>query len=268
MTDYTASSDWEKQADAFSRWLPLLAPYGDRLIEIAAPEPDMRVLDMACGTGEPGLTLAHRHPHTQVIGLDRAHAMAQAAATVAEAERLGNIRFTIGSGEHLPFADGCFDRVLCRFGVMQFDDPMRGIKELFRVLKPGGKVALSVWSEPNRVMCPTLTLRVLERFSEQVAWPRTFALSEPGQLAGMLLSAGFGSVSEEFYNPGFGFDGVDGFLELNLTGRFIEKPYQALSPTERHHFRQELGDAAAKHLTATGTVHLDQEAILVGGTRP
>ncbi|MBI5136883.1 MAG: methyltransferase domain-containing protein [Nitrospirae bacterium] len=267
-TSYTATSDWSRLAAEFARWLPLIAPYGDRLIEMCAPDDGMRVLDVACGTGEPGLTLAMRHPRVRVVGSDKAPAMARAAGASAGAEGLCNIRFVVASGEHLPFPDNSFDRVICRFGVMLFDDPVRGVRELHRVVRPGGCVALSVWSVPKRVRCPALTLEVLERFSDQVEWPRTFALSEPSLLARMLVAAGFRSVSEEAYDPGFTFADVAHFLERNLTGRFIEQPYQALSATRRARFVDALGAAASAHALPDGRIHLPQEALLLGGTKP
>jgi len=267
MSRFTANSDWEKLAEDYARWLPMLAPYGDRLRELCAPQPNMQVLDLACGTGEPGLTLAHHHPQVTVTGVDRAHAMAHAADVARQVENLPNIRFVVASGQRLPFVDNRFDRVICRFGLMLFDNPAKGLQEIFRVLKPGGQIALSVWSEPERVCCPALTLNVLEKYAN-VEWPRTFALSEPGLLAQMCLQAGFGSVIEEPFNPGFFFDDLEHFMSQNLTGRFIETPYQSLSRSERREFEAELAKAGAERADKTGRIQLSQEAILISATTP
>lgn len=267
MSRFTAASDWEKLSAEFSKWLPLIAPYGERLISLAAPTPGMRVLDLACGTGEPGLTLARQAPKVEVIGADQARSMAHAAHSVRRTERLDNIRFGVTRGEQLPFPDSCFDRVICRFGMMLFDDPVAGVAEIFRVTKSGGQVALAVWAAPEHVLCPTLTLQALERFTP-VEWPRTFSLSKPGQLVGMCEKAGFTTVTEATFDPAFTFDDLAHFMERNLTGRFIEEPMIRLSESERMGFVAALGDAAVGYEQPDGTVRLPQRAIIVGAAKP
>lgn len=266
MPDFTAASDWEKRATEYSGWLPLLVPYGARLLELCAAEPGQRVLDLACGTGEPGLTLALAQPQVQVVGIDSAHAMAHAAVSAGEAEGLTNISFAIAEGERLPFADNTFDRVMCRFGLMAFDQPSRGLAEIARVLTPGGRLALAVWSVPETVLCPALALKILSRFTD-IEWPRTYALSEPGLLARLCVEAGFGSVSEETFDAGFGFDSVEHFVERNLTGRFITGPMERLSGSDRKRFKEGLAEAAAAYVQEDGRVRLPQEALLVGGEK-
>jgi SAM-dependent methyltransferase len=269
VTRYTATSDWNRQAGEFAAWLPLIAPYGERLIARAAPEAGMRVLDLACGTGEPGLTLAERVPGCAVVGADGAFGMARAAHAGARERGLA-CRFAVARGERLPFADGAFDRVVSRFGLMLFDDPAAGLAEARRVTRPGGRACFSVWSVPERVLCPSLTLRVLERCAPPVPveWPRTFALSEPGRLARLCEAAGFTGVREETFDPAFTFRDLDHFMERNLTGRFIEAPYAAMDAGARTAFRDALRDAAGAYRLPDGRVRLPQEAILVSAWRP
>lgn len=270
MSRYTAASDWEQLSAEFSAWLPLIAPYGERLIERAGAEPGMAVLDLACGTGEPGLTLAERVPGVRLTGADGAVGMVRAARAAGRARGLSDTRFAVARGERLPFADGAFDRVICRFGLMLFDRPEAGLAEIRRVTRPGGRVALAVWSVPERVLCPALTLWTLERFSgaDALEWPRTFALSEAGALARMCEAAGLSGVREETYNPAFTFDSLEHFMARNLTGRFIEKPYEAMGEAERTRFRAALADAARAYALADGRVRLPQEAIIVSAWRP
>jgi SAM-dependent methyltransferase len=269
MPRFTATSDWERLAPEFSAWLPLIAPYGERLIERAAPEAGMRVLDLACGPGEPGLTLAERVPGVTLVGADGAVGMAKVARAQGRARGVGN-GVVVARGERLPFADGAFDRVVSRFGLMLFDDPAAGLDEVRRVTRPGGRVALAVWSVPERVLCPALTLWALERLAppEAVEWPRTFSLSAPGALARLCEGAGLTGVREERYDPAFTFRDLDHFMERNLTGRFIEGPYQALDEDGRAAFRTALRSDAAAYRLEDGRVRLPQEAIIVSAWRP
>lgn len=269
MSRYTAASDWNRLSGEFAAWLPLIAPYGERLIERARPEPGMGVLDLACGTGEPGLTLAERMPGVRVTGADGAPGMARAARAAGRERGIDAVRFAVARGEMLPFADGAFDVVICRFGLMLFDDPVAGLAEIRRVTRPGGRVALAVWSVPDRVLCPALTLAVLERFArEPVEWPRTFSLSAPGRLAALCDAAKLAGVREETYDPGFTFRDIDHFMERNLTGRFIEKPYGAMTGAEQARFRAALAEAARGYALADGRIRLPQEAIVVSAWRP
>jgi SAM-dependent methyltransferase len=270
MRRYTAASDWDRAAADYAAWLPLVAPYGEHLVDRLAPAPGQRVLDLACGTGEPGLTAAARVPGLTVLGADGAATMVRAARAAARDRDTRGAAYCVARGEHLPFPAAGFDGALCRFGLMLFDRPEAGLAELFRVVRPGGRVALAVWSEPERVLCPALTLWALERYATDppLEWPRTFALSAPGHFAGLARAAGFADLAEERFNPGFTFDSIDHFLALNLTGRFIEKPYQGLSEADRARFRDDLAAAALDHALPDGRIHLAQEAIVVTARRP
>jgi ubiquinone/menaquinone biosynthesis C-methylase UbiE len=269
MRRYTAPSDWSRAATDYAAWLPLVAPYGERLVERLDPTPGQRVLDLACGTGEPGLTAAGRVPGLTVLGADGAASMVLEARDAARGRGTRGVAFCVARGERLPFPAAGFDGALCRFGLMLFDRPRDGLSELFRVVRPGGRVALAVWSVPERVLCPALTRWALERYAAPaLEWPRTYALSAVGRLAGLAGAAGFSDVAEERFDPGFTFASIDHFMAMNLTGRFIEKPYQAMTETDRGRFRADLADAAQAHALPDGRIRLAQEAILVTAVRP
>jgi ubiquinone/menaquinone biosynthesis C-methylase UbiE len=100
------------------------------------------VLDVGCGTGVVARAAARRvGPTGEVVGLDRNDGMLAVAARSLEP-----VTWRQGVAERLPFDDGRFDRVLCQFSVMYFDDQRQGLREMARVLRPGGTVAIATWS--------------------------------------------------------------------------------------------------------------------------
>jgi SAM-dependent methyltransferase len=100
----------------------------------------------------------------------------------------------------LPFADGLFDAVVCRLGAMFFPDPLAALREMLRVVKPGGRVALAVWDKSDlNPFCYIIT-DVVSRFVETPPAdpdaPNAFRFAEPGKLAGILDEAGAIDVTE------------------------------------------------------------------------
>ena len=105
-----------------------------------------RILDVAAASGEPSLSLAKALPHAQIIATDLAEAFIPLGQARADAAGLTNISFQVADGEHLPYEDNSFDVVVCCLGLMFFPDERKGLSEFYRVLKPGGTLAVAVWS--------------------------------------------------------------------------------------------------------------------------
>ncbi|WP_347312037.1 class I SAM-dependent methyltransferase [Defluviimonas sp. SAOS-178_SWC] len=123
----------------FGRWA---AP----LCEAAQIGPGQEVLDIACGTGATTRAAASRvGPEGRVVGLDRNRGMLDVAQS-----RAPTVKWIEAVAEALPFADGVFDAVLCQFGLMFFDDRTKALNEMARVVRPGGRIALSVWDDVAR----------------------------------------------------------------------------------------------------------------------
>ena len=118
----------------FQEWPP-------RVADAAAIAPGQRVLDVACGTGVLAREAARRvAPRGAVAGLDRNDGMLAVARRTAPA-----IDWVPGQAEALPFDDGAFDAVVSQFGLMFFEDRVVALKEMWRVLRPGGRLAVAVW---------------------------------------------------------------------------------------------------------------------------
>ena len=128
----------------------IFAPWADDLVEMAALQPGERALDIACGTGIVARTAARRlGSGGGVVGLDLSAPMLAVARSAAAAEGV-TIKWREGNGLQLPLGDDAFDVVVCQQGLQFFPDRPAALREMYRVLAPGGRLVLSVWREIER----------------------------------------------------------------------------------------------------------------------
>ena len=125
------------------RWRRLVAK---RLHEVLSTE-GARALDVACGTGDLSLALA-RETGARVVGTDFCRPMLQIAARKARADVSSEIPFVEGDALKLPFAERSFDAVTIAFGLRNLSSVEAGLKEMWRVLRPGGRAAVLECSKP------------------------------------------------------------------------------------------------------------------------
>ncbi len=171
----------------------------ERMLELSAPCPGDRVLELACGPGGVGLAAAQRvGPRGEVVISDVAAEMTAIAAARAGAQALGNVSTRILDLEDIDQADRSFDVVLCREGLMLVQDPGLAAREIHRVLRPGGRVALTVWG-PRR-QNPWLSV-VFDSVSAQLGatvpppgMPGPFSLDDADRLRAVLADAGLAEV--------------------------------------------------------------------------
>ncbi|MCA1723978.1 MAG: class I SAM-dependent methyltransferase [Thermomicrobia bacterium] len=200
--------NWSERAAQWRRWHSILTEWWqsvtDLLVDWTEPEPGMRVLDLASGTGEPALSLAPRvGPDGRVTATDVIPEMVAIAAENAEQQGFTNISFQQADAGALPFPEASFDRVTCRFGVMYFPDVPQALREARRVLRPGGRAVFAVWGLLDQIDYLTSTLGVLHRYhpspppAPDPETPHPLRFARAGTLAAALRAAGFTAVREE-----------------------------------------------------------------------
>ncbi len=117
----------------------------------------MKLLDLACGTGDFSIAAARMIPAAEVTGLDLSSGMLDVMKTKVQSASLGDrISMVLGDGEDLPFPDGTFDRVAIAFGIRNFENRERGLREMLRVLKPGGRLVVLELSVPENPLVRSL----------------------------------------------------------------------------------------------------------------
>jgi len=112
-----------------------------RMLEYLYPKEGERILDIACGAGELGLKIAERG--CEVSGIDMSKDAINSARRLAERERVA-CEFRVGNAEDLPYPDGYFDKIVCSSSLEHFNDDIKALKEMCRVLKPDGSVVMTV----------------------------------------------------------------------------------------------------------------------------
>lgn len=179
----------------------MFAPLTEALIEHANINEGHHVLDVAGGAGEPGLSIAERvGPNGLVTCTDAVAEMVEAARDKATRRGLTNVQFRQCTADSLPFPDGSFDATVCRLGIMFVPDPIAAVREMLRVTKAGGKVALAVWhkSEINP-FCYTVTNVMAQHVTSPAAdpdAPNAFRFADSGKLAQVMTTAGATEVIE------------------------------------------------------------------------
>lgn len=206
--DATRERDrWAASADAWDRWADPMADLADKLnrplLDAAGLAEGERLLDLASGAGEPALSAARRAgPGGLVVGSDLVPGMMAGAVRRARGIDGPAPAFTAADMTALPFSDGAFDRVTCRFGIMFVPAVNAALREVRRVLRPGGKAAFMVWGpRAGNGLFAEIGDVVADHLGEDGSLDPLFRFAGPGLLADAMRAAGFGETAETDLTP-------------------------------------------------------------------
>ncbi|HEX8095524.1 class I SAM-dependent methyltransferase [Jatrophihabitans sp.] len=191
------SASWEKWDSVI---MDQLGPVGAAIIERLDIAEDHQHLDIAAGTGEPGLSIARLLPKGRVVLTDLVAEMLEIATRRARAQGIANIETKVCSADDLPFHDATFDSVSVRFGYMFFPDVAKATAEFARVLKPGGRLCSSVWVKPEENPWTAIAMQAIA--TEAVVappdpnGPTMFRCAAPGYVSALYEGAGLRDVDE------------------------------------------------------------------------
>ena len=249
---------------------PLRAGLQRALLDLAALRPGEHVLDLAAG---PGLLArdAARHvaPGGWVLASDIAEGMLAEGLRRAADEGLTGLVAAACDAEHLSFADHSFDVTLLGLGLFIFPDPALALAEIRRVLKPGGRVALSVWGPRQDVPLIHCAQDCIARLlpPPKVARPSVFRLGDVEALNALLEQAGFSSVQIEPCPVTCHFDSPAAYWQafLDLAGGAAEA-LSRLPDTTQRRLQEAVADELAPHRKADGYT-LDSTVLIATGHR-
>jgi SAM-dependent methyltransferase len=199
----TQHDQWNEDAAAWYRWTPTLQSWfgqaTELLLDLAWLQPGQRVVDIASGAGEPGLSAAARvGPRGYVLATDLSENILHFAQQIAAERGLSNFDTRVMDGEALDLPDESFDAVLCRLGFMYMPNRSQAIGEWRRVLKPGGRLAVMVFSTPERNPWGAVPVSVIRKRAQLPpplpGQPGPFSLGGEGVLEQTFIQAGFKDV--------------------------------------------------------------------------
>lgn len=192
-------NSWNVFSPGWKKWdnftMHFLEEQGNCIINELSLEPSAKVLDIASGTGEPGLSIAaHVLENGSVTATDLSDKMLSIANEKAKGLGLRNFDVQVADACELPFEDNYFDAICCRLGFMFFPDIKLAATEMLRVLKPGGKIVATVWAEPEKNRWITTILGTLKKHIELPTLnpnaPGLFRCSTPGFLTSVFNEIG------------------------------------------------------------------------------
>ena len=266
---------WNKYASGWRKWdemlMTAMLPIADSLINSLELNSNEHVLDVASGTGEPGLSLSTLLPERRVTGSDLAENMVEIANLHAQERGITNYHSQQCDATKMPFEDNTFDHVICRFGIMFFPDIESGLREMTRVLKPDGKLAVAVWAAPELNSFITLmSMTVMEKLNlpkPASDTPGIFRCAQPGSTNQLLTNAGLSDVMEYSVNGEATFESPENYWDIfsDVAGPIME----ALN-NEPPEVVNEIKDAVIKKATQMikgDQVYLDWQSYIGTGIK-
>jgi ubiquinone/menaquinone biosynthesis C-methylase UbiE len=196
------SSGWQLSGSGPAAYEHYIVPgfmeASQELIGLAKLHEGERVLDVACGTGILArLAAPEVGPTGKSVGTDMNEGMLAMARTAEGLVGGPPIEWRLSDAAALPFSDASFDVVLCQYGLEFFADRPRGVREMARVLGPGGRLVLRVWRTLDRQPFYVALLEALERHVRTgIGAPilKAFTLADPAELRTLVAAAGFHDV--------------------------------------------------------------------------
>ena len=244
----------------------LFQQWTDRVLNAADLQPDMRVADIACGTGV--LT----HAAIALVGKNGLVAGIEANKDFLEVARSSSptvprtrpsIVWQHAQPQKLPFADGSFDAVVCQFGLMFFEDRAAALREMYRILRPGGRMVLTVWDSVELSPGFSAEQRLLHRVcGPEVAAESTvaFSLGEPLLLRALFRQAGIPRIAISTCDGTARFPSIRFWIYARIKGSTLATRIQHAQFTE---LLVQADQELARFAAADGTVAFATPAHLI-----
>lgn len=266
---------WDETARDFSNAAAIAAPASEfisrRLIALAHVASGQRVLDVATGAGDPALTAAQVvGPTGEVVGIDHAPQMLEAARKRAAAAGLTNVTFVEGNAQTLALPTQGFDAVLSRWGLMFFLPLVPALEGFRRVLRPGGYLAAAVWGAPQEVPIISASCAAvmgqLGRPLPPPDAPGPFNLADANKLAQSLADAGFHNVETESQTMSVTFPSADVFVRFQRATNMLVKTVIEQQPEDqRAALWETVAQTGARMANPDGSITLHNRCICVVG---
>ena len=227
-----------------------------RMLEAAGLVPGNHVLDIGAGTGDQSLLAARRvGPDGFVLATDISAEMLGITARVAQQEGLTTLTTRVMDAQQLDLQDNAFDAVICRLALMLIPNPKLALREIRRVLKPGGKLAALVWSAPENNPLFALPLAIVATYARGASspLPDPFALSDPRVFERELTEAGFDEVKTRALPFQSHYASLDAFLQ-STASRLTAGVMGQLSKPEQQYLVGEVRQALSQFEGSHGLV--------------
>lgn len=264
---------WNRIADGFDAYVTSPnAELGEYAIKAVGVAPGDRFLDVAAGSG--ALSLPAARLGAQVLATDFAPKMVSRLQARADAEGLANVEARVMDGTNLELEDNSFDVAGSQFGVMLFPDMPQGLREIARVTRPGGRVALVVMGPPGEQEFLTFFLGALQSAVPDFKGlptdppPLPFQLSDPAMLKAEMERSGLSDVRTMFAPHDLSFESADEMWDFVTHSNPIGAMMLADLPDAlRAAAKQKLGEMLAQRSGGVGPAVINNKAIIGIGTK-
>lgn len=270
----TTHDQWQSAAQAWYRWSPTLNEWlgkaTETMLEMAGVSAGQRVLDVAAGAGEQTITTAKKVGETgYVLATDISSNILEFAQEMAKEAGMKNIETKVMDGENLTVPDSTFDAVISRVGLIYFPDQQRALKEMLRVLKPGGKVAAIVYSTPDKnkfFSVPVSIIRNRAKLPPPLpGQPGPFSLGAEGVIEKAFIQAGFINVRSVLVDSPLNFPAAKDCVQFERESfGALHQMLSSLTDPEKQAVWEEIEEELKKFETTEGFVGPCEMVVAVG----
>jgi len=265
---YRAASreSWSGAAGAWGAYRDVLQAAGEPvshwMVDAIDPQPGHRVLELAAGPGDTGFLAAELiEPGGTLISSDLVEEMLEQARARAAELGIANVEFRIIDAEWIDLPTASLDGVLGRWVYMLLADPAAALRETRRVLRPGGRLALAAWADPEEnpwAFAPRAELAAMGHIElPDPGAPDMFAFRDPQRIVELLEETGFEDIVVEQIPVVYRYPSLDDWwdtmLDISVT---LTRAVRALTPAQRDDLRDALDARLASYVADDGSVAL------------